>query len=268
MPSKQLIVNADDYGLCREISLGILDAHATGIVTAVSVVSVGSYFKDGSIDLKNSGVDVGLHLTFVGNEKALTGPIKGLTDAKGRFLGDKNQVIPRIALNSYDRAALEKELYAQAQCLADVGFVITHIDAHQHLHLLPGVTKIVVGIVKRFNIPWIRIPQSKVWDVKGSGLNILGHRLRRIASQLGLRTTDHSLGFDHSGHIDSDILMGMLDDLMPGTSELIMHPGLDASHLYDWGFNWQHELAALKSNAVKEKIEMLGIQLTNYSDIP
>ena len=268
MPSKQLIVNADDYGLCREISLGILDAHATGIVTAVSVVSVGSYFKDGSIDLKNSGVDVGLHLTFVGNEKALTGPIKGLTDAKGRFLGDKNQVIPRIALNSYDRAALEKELYAQAQCLADVGFVITHIDSHQHLHLLPGVTQIVLGIAKCFNIPWVRLPQSKVWDLKGSGLNILGRRLRRLITRFGLYTTDHSLGFDRSGHIDPDILMKMLSDLLPGISELIMHPGLDASHLYDWGFDWQNELAALKSNAVKDKIERLGIQLTHYSDIP
>lgn len=268
MPSKQLIVNADDYGLCREISLGILDAHAAGIVTAVSVVSVGSHFKTGSIDLKHSGVDVGLHLTFVGNEKALTGPIRGLTDAKGLFLKDKTQVIPRILLNTYDRAALEKELYTQAQCLADAGFVITHIDSHQHLHLLPGVTQIVVGIAKCFNIPWVRLPQSKVWDLKGGSLNILGRRLRRIATRFGLRATDHSLGFDHSGHIDPDILMGMIGDLLPGITEFIMHPGLDASHLYDWGFDWQHELAALKSNTVKQTIEMLGIQLINYSDIP
>ena len=62
--------------------------------------------------------------------------------------------------------------------------------------------------------------------------------------------------------------MKMLSDLLPGISELIMHPGLDASHLYDWGFDWQNELAALKSNAVKDKIERLGIQLTHYSDIP
>ena len=268
MPSKQLIVNADDYGLCGEISHGILDAHATGIVTAVSVVSVGDYFKQGSIDLKNSGVDVGLHLTFVGNEKSLTGPIRGLTDAKGRFLKDKTQVIPRIVLNRYDRAALEKELYTQAQRLADAGFIITHIDSHQHLHLLPGLTQIVIGIAKRFSIPWIRIPRSKVWDVKGSGLNILGHRLRRLAAHFGLRATDHSLGFDHSGHIDPDILMGMLNDLLPGISELIMHPGLDASHLYDWGFDWQNELVALTSNAVKERIKRFGIQLTNYNDNP
>jgi len=267
MSPKHLIVNADDFGLCREISMGILKARERGIVSAVSVVSVGSYFKMGWAALKRSGVDVGIHLTFVGREKALTGPIRGLTDANGLFLKDKMHVIPRIILKAYDRKALEKELYTQAHCLADAGFTITHINSHQHLHLLPGMTQIVVGIAKHFNIPWVRIPQSNIWDVKGFGLNILSHRLRRILARSGLCLTDRCMGFNYSGHINQTILIQLLNEVKPGITELIMHPGLDASHLYDWGFNWQEELNALTSNTILQHIEKLGIQLTNYSGI-
>jgi predicted glycoside hydrolase/deacetylase ChbG (UPF0249 family) len=265
MPLKYLIVNADDFGLCREISVGILRAHEVGIVTSTSVVSVGRHFKEGCFDLKRSGLDVGLHLTFVDNERALTGPIKGLTDAKGVFLKDKAHVIPRILLKAYDRNALAKELYAQAHRLAEAGFTITHIDAHQHLHLLPGITWMVIEIAKHFTIPWVRIPKSKIGDIKGSGLNILGRRFRQISARLGLRHTDHCLGFDHSGHTHQEILMELLNEVRPGITELIMHPGLDASHRYDWRFDWQKELDALTSATIKHQIEVLGIQLTNFS---
>lgn len=267
MSLTHLIVNADDFGLCREISMGILKAHETGIVSAVSVVSIGSYFKKGWAALKRSGVDVGIHLTFVGCEKALTGPIRGLTDANGMFLKDKTHVIPRIVLKAYDGKALEKELHTQVHCLADAGFIITHIDSHQHLHLLPGMAQIVVDIAKHFNIPWVRIPQSNVWSVKGCGLNILGHRLRRILARSGLCFTDRCIGFDYSGHIDQAVLTQLLNEVKPGITELIMHPGLDASHLYDWGFDWREELNALTSNTILQHIKMLGIQLTDYSGI-
>jgi predicted glycoside hydrolase/deacetylase ChbG (UPF0249 family) len=247
--------------------MGILKAHETGIVSAVSVVSVGSYFKKGWAALKRSGVDVGIHLAFVDREKALAGPIRGLTDYNGLFLKNKIHVIPRIALKTYDRKALEKELYTQVYCLADTGISITHINSHQHLHLLPGMTQIVVEIAKYFNIPWVRIPQSNIWNVKGCGLNMLGHRLRRISARFGLRFTDHCMGFDNSGHIDQTIFTQLLDKVKPGITELIMHPGLDASHMYGWGFDWQKELNALTSSTTLQHIKRLDIQLTNYSSI-
>jgi hypothetical protein len=113
----------------------------------------------------------------------------------------------------------------------------------------------------------VRIPQSKVWNIKGSGLNILGCRLRRIAFRSGLYLTNRSLGFDHSGHIDQTVLIQLLNEVKPGITEFIMHPGLDALHLYDWGFCWQKELDALTSNATLQHIKKLNIKLIKYSDV-
>lgn len=267
MLEKYLIVNADDYGLCREISTGILKAHEAGIVTAVSVVSAGRCFEEGCASLRSSGADVGLHLTFVDGERALTGPIKGVTDTAGIFPKNKTHVIARAVLNSYDRSGLRKELYAQADRLAGAGFNVTHIDAHQHLHLLPGISEMVIEIAKHFKIPWVRIPQSKVWDVKGCGLNILGRRFRRMSARTGLRHTDRCLGFNYSGHTHQQILLNLLDEVSPGHTELIMHPGYDASHRYDWGFDWPVELAALTDTAVKHRIASLGIHLTTFTEL-
>ncbi|MGD9212318.1 MAG: ChbG/HpnK family deacetylase [Desulfobacteraceae bacterium] len=267
MSRKHLIVNADDYGLCREISLGILRAYNEGVVTAVSVVSVGRYFKEGLNALSDSELDIGVHLTFVDQEKSLTGPIKGLTNPFGIFHKDKKQVIPRIVLGAFDYKALETELYAQTERIAAAGLPITHIDAHQHLHLLPGITQMVLDIARHYKIPWVRIPQSRIWDIKGSGLNLLGRRLRWISTRMGLRQTDYCLGFDHSGHTHQKVLMELLNRVEPGITELIMHPGLDASHRYDWKFEWQNELAALTSNAIKHRMDVLDIQLTNFSGV-
>ncbi len=267
MPRKYLIVNADDYGLCREISLGILSAHEKGIATAVSVVSIGRYFKAGSAALIASGLDVGVHLTFVDQERSLTGPIRGLTNASGIFHKDKIQIIARITLGAYDHEALEKELFAQTDQIAQLGVPITHLDAHQHLHLLPGITPIVIAIARHYQIPWVRIPQSQRFDIKGSGLNILGQRLRRLANRLKIGQTDHSLGFDHSGQVNQTVLKNLLGAVEPGITELIVHPGFDASDEYNWGFQWQSELAALTSDVIQHRIEELSIHLTNFSGV-
>lgn len=265
MPAKYLIVNADDYGLCREISTGILKACEYGIVTSVSVVSAGAFFKAGCGPLKASGLDVGLHLTFVDQERALTGPIRGLTDVNGVFLKNRSAIIPRIVLNAFDRTALKRELFAQADRLAQAGFNITHIDAHQHLHLLPHIADMVLEIAKHYHIRWIRIPQSSVWNVNGTGLNLLGRRLGRLSTRAGLRHTDHSLGFDSSGRTRPAVLLNLIDEIQPGLTEIIMHPGYDASRRYDWGFEWEKELSAVTSSAVKNRIRFLGIHLTNFS---
>ena len=41
---RQLIVNADDFGLTEEVSTGIVDAHLRGIVTSTTIMANGAAF--------------------------------------------------------------------------------------------------------------------------------------------------------------------------------------------------------------------------------
>ena len=265
--SKLLIVNADDFGLCRELSSGIIKAYEEGIVTSTTAVSTGSYLDEGIEFLKNSGIDAGVHLTFVGGEKPLTGHIDGLVDEKGCFLKDYSAVVPRILFNRFDREALRKELIAQTEKLKDSGLTVSHMDGHQHLHTLPAIRDMVFHIAERFNIKWIRIPESHKSGIKSMGLNFFSKGLKERAKKEGLRYADSFEGFDFSGKAHMENIRPVLNSLKAGITELMVHPGFDASSLFDWDFEWEAELEALTCGETKKILADKGITLTDYGSL-
>lgn len=266
--TKYLIVNADDFGLCREITTGILRAYAEGIVTSTSVVVNGRFFREGLQPLKDSGIDAGIHLTFTGGESPVSGRVRGLVDGKGLFFGSYRNVIPRLMLGRFDPGALRKELEAQVSMLADSGIRISHMDSHQHLHVLPGVRDIVMDIARRFKIKWIRVPRSSGNGMKDRVMRRLGNTLRTQLADNGLRFTAGFRGFERGGHMNERVLSSILPGIADGVTELMVHPGLDASAWYDWGYAWEEELQALTAGRIKSLIRQEGIVLTTFKDVP
>ena len=265
--TKSLIVNADDFGLCKEISAGIVQAYRQGIVTATSVVVNGAYFKDSIKLLKDSGIDAGIHLTFTGGERPVSGNIPGLVDGSGRFLKSYKQVIPRILLGRFDSTALKKELSEQIGILKDNGIGVSHIDSHQHLHLLPGIANMVMDLARKFHIPWVRVPRARMTGAKGLGINILANRLKLGLKEKSFVFTDAFVGFEQGGHMDEAALFSLLKTLADGVTEMMVHPGYDASVYYDWGYTWEGELKTLTSDRIKGLIKSMGITLTNFEEI-
>ncbi|MFH2068578.1 MAG: ChbG/HpnK family deacetylase [Candidatus Omnitrophota bacterium] len=262
--SRFLIVNADDFGLCAEITTGIIKAHTDGIVTAASIAANGRYLKEGIALLKNTGLDPGVHLTLVGKEKPVSGPISGLVDAEGYFLANYRKVIARILSGRFDETALRKELFSQVGLIRNYGINPTHLDSHQHLHLLPAVRNIALEIAKKFNLKWIRLPSANPAGFQEIGLNLLSRSLKSRAQQQKLRFTDSFLGFQERGRINEERLALMLRRLKSGLTELMVHPGHDASGKYDWGYHWKDEFQALTSERIKGIIKEQGITLTNF----
>ncbi len=266
--TKFLIVNADDFGLCREISKGIIKAYSDGIVTATSVVVNGRYFKEGISLLEDSGIDAGIHLTFTGGEKPISGNIPGLIDSNGFFLKSYREVIPRIILGRFDRNALKKELSQQVSLLLDNNISVSHIDSHQHLHLLPGVRDIVIRLAQQFKIRWIRVTCSKGIGMKGLGIDMLGRALKSKLKLQGIGFTDRFIGLEKGGYMDETNLSSLLKKIANnGVTELMVHPGYDASADYDWGYTWEEELKALTSDTTKGLIKSIGITLTSFKGI-
>lgn len=262
-----LIVNADDFGLCGEITNGIIKAHKQGIVTSTTVVVNGSHFEQSVPFLKDSGIDAGIHLTFVGGEKPISGYIDGLVDERGLFLKSYKDVIKRIISGRFDKEALKRELHEQISMLKGAGINVSHIDSHQHLHLLPSVRDIVIDAADEFKIRWIRAPRSGFSDINFAGINMLSLLLRRELKKHGLGFTDNFAGFEERGRLSQDRLLAILKSLKGGTTELMAHPGYDASLKYDWKYSWEQELNALTSDIVQYQIRESKIILTNFSEM-
>src|SRR3954453_7628502 len=92
-PGLSLVVTADDFGIGRKTSEGIIRAHREGPVTATSGMAVTGDPIKSSVSLLESvpDLEVGLHLVLTGpggQPLALRGRASGLTGRDGRFLSN------------------------------------------------------------------------------------------------------------------------------------------------------------------------------------
>jgi len=131
-----LIVNADDWGRCREATDRSLACYQNGRISSASVM----VFMEDSVRAaglaREAGIDVGLHLNF---SEEFTGPNVpadiGRSHAKiRRFL--KSSKYALLLYHPFLQREFRSVVQAQLQEYATLfGEAPSHIDGHQHMHL-------------------------------------------------------------------------------------------------------------------------------------
>ncbi len=243
----RLIVTADDVGLHPGMTAGAIRAHGEGIVTACSVVANGAAFDDAVAQLKSvPSLEVGVHLALV-EERSLTGmhfPTSYLTFVLGRK----------------DFAAIERELRAQIERVIASGLRVTHVNGHQHLHMLPSIFAIVVRLANEYRIGYVR----RVCDRGGRG-GVVRRASIAAVNQLGRRaaaprSNDLTIGIMEAGHLTAARIVALLQHA-DRTTELVTHPGIGVDAYPHWRYAWDKETAALCDRRVREAIANRGIEL-------
>ncbi|MEO8380873.1 MAG: ChbG/HpnK family deacetylase, partial [Acidobacteriota bacterium] len=252
----KLIVTADDVGLHRGMTEGAIRAHREGIVTACSVVVNGVAFDDAVARLREvPSLEVGVHLTLV-EERPLTAI---------RFSNKYTSFLPRYLARRISIEAIERELRAQIERVADAGLTITHLDGHQHLHLLPRIFAVVTRLAREHAIPYVRIVDDRGSTSRRmpmAALNVLGRRARAsLIGDAAVRTNDHTIGVADAGHL-TDVVH--LLDHVTGITELVTHPGMGVDG-YGWGYAWEAETRALCDPRLREELAARGIDLAGPS---
>ena len=275
--SPLLIVNADDYGLTQGISEGILRAHREGIVTSTSVLAIGpAYPKVAHLLKDHPELGVGVHLAVVGEDPPLLSQaeIPTLFDKRGRLFETFGSFLVRCAAGRVDADDVRREFSAQLQHVQELGVPITHLDAHQHLHLWPSICKVVLELAQRFDIPAVRVPRLRAFSVTGAGVTVLGRLLARRAARAGLRFPTDAVGIECAGKLDPlvlDRVLGRLAAHGADTVELTVHPGEDDDPdrvRYQWGYQWDRELETLVGRPAREVVASHGFTLGTYADLP
>src|SRR5947208_7646456 len=160
----RLVVNADDFGLSTGVNRGILEAHAAGVVSSVSVLVNAPGWTDAVPRLRDlsPGIGVGLHLNLTMGRPVSWGG--SLSDARtGRFhtLG---ALVARAFAGRLDPGDVAIECVAQLARLRNAGLVVTHVDSHRHVHILPGVWGAVVETARAAGVPVVRVPLEP-WSI-------------------------------------------------------------------------------------------------------
>ena len=266
---KYLIVTADDLGLTKSINEGIVKACKEGVVTAVSVIPTGEAFEDAVSVIKD------LNLEEIGAHLALT-ETKPLLDSSG-FYKNHNQFLFNWYLGRIKPDDLYKELKAQLDLLKKTSARITHINSHEHVHMVPGILDIFMKAAKEYNIPAIRYPRgdrpAKRFALneayKSFVLSYFSKRTGNVFKGSGLLYTDFFLGLLDSGRLDENKLIAMLKTLGEGVTEIVTHPGFlspEGLNRYSWHRACETELFALTSNKVKNVIKFNNIKPIKYQE--
>ena len=159
---RQLIVNADDFGLTEQVSRGILDAHREGIVTSTTLMANGGAFGTAvSMGRREYGLGIGVHLNLTeGLPVSSASNIPTVVDRQGRLHLSPRRLLQGIMTRQVNLAEVEIELWRQILKVLGAGILPTHLDGHKHVHVLPGVSGIVIRLAQEFSIPSIRCPSE------------------------------------------------------------------------------------------------------------
>lgn len=251
---KRLIVNADDFGFTHDVNAGIVHAHRSGILTSTTLMANGDAFEDAvRLARETPSLDIGCHLVLVQGRSLLT----------GKLFPERVQTLllelTRGRLNVY------AELRAQVEKIIAAGITPTHLDSHKHTHLAPQVFRAVVRLAHDFHIPYVRLPLDASVPFTRLACAAAAPFYRRAAERLGVRMTDHFLGFGLTGCLTEETLASALSKLREGSTEFMCHPGFLGPELRGAPTRLKEsrvrELEALTSVRIRDLVDAEAIRL-------
>jgi predicted glycoside hydrolase/deacetylase ChbG (UPF0249 family) len=226
-----LIVNADDFGLSEGVSQGIVAAHERGIVTSTSLMARQSTAVSAvALARRWPALAIGLHLDL------------GQWDYKD---GAWRAAYQRCLVE--DRDAVEVECRGQVAAFRELlGRDPTHLDSHQHVHQSEPVASVAGQLAAELDVP-----------LRGRSIRYEGG----FYGQTGK-------GEPFPDGITVEALIKLIRALRPGWTELGCHPGAEMGNESSYGAEREQELKALCDPRVHEAIEVEGVQLRSFAEVP
>jgi hypothetical protein len=150
-------VNADDFGLSRQVNEAILKAFEKGLISSATIMTNMPAFEEASQLARQNNLQrrIGLHLNFT-EGKPLTAEIATCP----RFCDTDGFWLPRrkvFTLSDKEKLVLEAEIAAQIMACGREGITPTHLDSHHYMHCEFGIAPAVIRMAKHLGIGGIRL---------------------------------------------------------------------------------------------------------------
>ena len=286
---RELILNADDFGMTCGVNEGIIRAHREGVLTSTTLMADGAAFEN-AIEraMANPGLGVGCHLVLVGGLAISSHEeIPSLVDAAGRLPKTLPGFLAQVSSGKVQVEEIEHEMRAQIGKIRAAGIEPTHLDTHKHTHAHPTVMEALGRAAKATGITRVRKPIENIrdsWETsRGEGLGLskqlvgamavraMAPRFAAISKEYGLHSPDHFLGLATTGQLAPALLRRMIESLAEGQTEIMLHPGVCDNDLRKSGSRLQQqrerELEGLLDPGVRSAIEERGVRLISYREV-
>ncbi len=290
MKEKRFILNADDFGMSEAFNTAVFEGAQAGILKSTSLVANGDAYEQAvqTVIPSSPELGVGVHLNII-EGKALIPEQFELVDQNGVFNNSYGQLI--LKAYCYKKKEflqeLEKEFRAQIEkCITDLnaqGRKVTHIDSHVHTHAIPPIFELVCALAREYGINQIRtqfehfymVPDIFMHLNKKYPVNLIKIALlnsftlinKNTAKSYKLNTNDYLIGVGYTSMMSSLTVscgLSAIKNKTQITAEALIHPCRYEDGTIDNHFT---EYRITQNQKLKEKIERLGYEITNYANL-
>lgn len=216
---KYLIINADDFGVCRSINRASINAYKYGCVTSLSIMPCAPFYKEAVRLAKANGISrMGVHLTVTSEFSALKWRpvtagklVPSLVDRRGFF---------RKTISAFAKYArpdeVAKELENQIKKVIRSGITPTHLDCHMFaLHsrvcLRNDLMPVIAQLCKKYRLSFRSPHRREFLYLKKHKIGVLGNSFRETYD---ISARDKYWAYDK-----------LIKKIKPGVWELILHCG-------------------------------------------
>ncbi len=290
---RQLIVNADDFGLTSGVNRAIVEAHRDGIVSSTTLMANGAAFAD-AVEAARPlpRLSVGCHVVLTDgapvSSPAAVDTLLAIRSAEPeKFYSSLSGFAARATLGGFDREQLVMEITAQIRKIQATGLEVTHLDSHKHAHIFPEILTAMLRAARICGVRAIRnpfVPMKAIMAQQFAGkrallkrysqvriLNSFAGQFRRQTRRAGILSPDGVIGVIETGLLDGILLRQALTSLPEGTWELVCHPGyadvdLRAVHTRLIEAR-ERELTLLTSPELKDFLEKQQIRVISYREL-
>jgi chitin disaccharide deacetylase len=282
---RRLIVTVDDFGLSVPVNEAVERGHREGIVTAASLMVAEPAAADAIARAKaNPALAVGLHVVVVAGRPLLPPEqIPDLVGSDGLFSSELARAGVRYFFSARARRQLEAEIRAQFAAFAATGLAFDHVNAQCHYHLHPTVLGVMLKVGREYGRPPVRLPYEPFPSTWRATHDRFGDRLAQamfLAPFLGvvkarLRAArfphnDYVFGFNDTGRMTQERVLGFLANLPDGVTELYFHAATRrwpqiARDLES--YQLEEEFDALISPRVADAVRASGAERIGFHDL-
>lgn len=248
----QIIRHSDDLGITHQSTKHLLEAWRSGHLDGFSIIANGDAIDeipDGLAGEAERGARIAVHFNLTEGRSSM--PPSGvplLVDSRGELKHTFGSLMLAIL---FATSARRNELIRQiaAECTAQISAVralcgvrvVTAVDGHNHIHMIPGVFTAVAQATRDAGIPEIRISSEpffqetwRDWLQPFWWINLIKHVLlrilsisgRRVAQRYCLKSPDVIIGVLYSGRMTAArALRGIEAAVGASKVEIVFHIG-------------------------------------------
>ena len=282
--AKLLLIHADDLGICHAANQAFFRVFEAGMVKSGSIMMTCPWVNEvAAYSRGHPDADIGVHLTLNSEWQTLRwGPVASSNRVKS--LLDPDGCLWRAPMDTLAHADTDEigiELTAQIEKALAIGLEPTHLDFHMGtVFLKPEWVEIALTLSRKYDTPLTLVRWSEDFGrrevgTRGVPPDYMQSLLQNI-EQRGLSCLDHFItvidGIDLPARRAA--YHKVLQELPPGITELIIHPGLDSDEMrtmmsgaYGGHTKRISDCQVFCEPATRRLIEQCGIQLISWQDL-